>query len=160
MTFKMLKLKPILLILLFSYINSLCTLDNCPFEYGECIEDVCLCSSGYTTLELAKYNEDDSNFQYCNYFFKYRDYAIYLECAVPFGAGHFYTQRYFHGLIKFVLFWFISINIVLFKKKNIAIPYMQTIMTSLKWLFGIIYVVDYLGYNYNYYTDGYGIPLL
>ena len=141
-------------------VKSVCTLDNCPYDYGECLEDICLCSAGYTTLEQGLYVESNINFQYCNYFYKYRDYAIYLECAVPFGAGHFYTKRYFHACFKFVLFWFISINLVLFKKKIVMLPGMSLLMTCLKWLFGIMYVIDYLGYNYNYYTDGYGIPLI
>ena len=91
-----------------------CTNITCPTDQGQCIENICLCAPGYTTFYPK--NEDNKE-QLCNYPYKYKYYAIWFEMIFPFGIGHFYTCRYFHGLIKFTIFWFLALINSIFKKK-------------------------------------------
>ena len=72
---------------------------TCPIDQGQCIENLCFCSPGFTTFypknEIIKE-------ELCNYSYKYKYNAIWFEMILPFGLGHFYACRYFHGVIKFL----------------------------------------------------------
>ena len=114
----------IIIFIIFSCINKtsskfICSEQTCPKNRGECIENLCLCAPDYTTFYPKGIN---NNSELCNYPLKYKKYAICFEMLFPFGIGHFYACRYFNGIIKFVLFWFLSIEKSLFKKKNKAKP--------------------------------------
>ena len=137
-----------------------CTLTNCPSKFGECLNDVCLCGPGYTTIESSINKADSQNFQFCNYAYKYNEYAAYYEALFPFGAGHFYTERYLHAILKFLLFWFVSLNRIIFHKTIKLYPIIEWLNNYMLWVFAICYLTDYLGFSYNYYKDGNGVTLL
>lgn len=143
------------------FIEPPCNKNTCVSAYGECVNDICLCAQGYTTVITTTNvnNLSDTDFTYCNYVYRYKDWAIYFEVVLPFGVGHFYALRYLHALFKFVLFWFLSLNKVLFKKEIKSVLYMEKTVYWSMWIFGIFYVVDYCGYFFDYYTDGNGMIL-
>ena len=117
-----------------------CTKENCPSTSGECIEEICLCAPGYTTYYSYETKEIKT---YCNYSYKYKEWAIWLEMCLPFGVGHFYAGRYIHSFFKFSLFWFLSSIKVLFKKKVRGYPDLNKTSKILLWVFGILYAVEY-----------------
>ena len=92
-----------------------CNNKTCPIDQGQCIENLCFCAPGFTTFypknEIIKE-------ELCNYPYKYKYYAIWFEMIFPFGLGHFYACRYFHGVIKFTLFWFLALSRSIFKKNS------------------------------------------
>jgi hypothetical protein len=137
-----------------------CNRRNCKEGYGECANDVCICGAGYTTIETNSNKLTDVDFTYCNYAFRYKDWAANFEALLPFGAGHFYTLRYLHGMLKFILFWFLSLNRVIFKKRRRLNNFIEKMYSISLWIFAIMYVVDYLCYTLNYYRDGNGMTLL
>ena len=134
-----------------------CNADSCPDDQGECIENICLCAPGYTTFYPK--GEKNKN-KLCNYAYKYKNYAIWFEMIFPFGIGHFYTCRYLHGLIKFILFWFLVFVKSIFKKKIRRYPELLKISIILLWIFIILYTADFFGYSFDYYKDGNKMPLL
>ena len=137
--------------------NENCTIKNCPISSGECIESICLCAPGYTTY----YSYEPKNVtQYCNYAYKYKDWAIWFELCLPFGVGHFYAGRYIHAFFKFCLFWFLSSIKVLFKKKVRGYPDLNKTSKILLWVFGILYAVDYFGFTFDFYLDGKKLRLI
>jgi hypothetical protein len=149
-------------------VQPVCSSKNCLDPSGECVNGICLCAAGYTTLE-SKWNNipnevalgnDSNSYVYCNYAFKYKDSAAYYEAILPFGVGHFYTSRFLHGFIKFVLFWILSLAKVIFKKKIRLFPELEKTITVLMWIFLILYVVDYFAFTFNYYKDGNDMILL
>ena len=135
----------------------ICNDETCPPEQGECIQNLCLCAPGYTTFYKDNIYE---NKPFCNYSFKYKKWAIWLELIMPFGIGHFYCKRYLHGLMKFTIFWFLSFVKVIFKKQVRAYPEILKISQLLLWLFGILYVADYLGFTVDFYLDGNNMKIL
>jgi hypothetical protein len=137
-----------------------CTLINCPKDKGECVENICLCGAGYTTIEFESNKLESENFIFCNYDYKYNEYAAYFEALFPFGVGHFYSERYIHALFKFFLFWFVSSNRILFSKTIKLYPKAEMMNKYLLWVFGLTYIIDYIAFSYNYYTDGNGIEFL
>lgn len=136
----------------------LCNEQICPRESGECINDLCLCAPGYTTF----YNneKDYKGKQFCNYAYIYKDWAIWFELCLPFGVGHFYARRYVNGIMKFILFWFLSFVKVIFKKTVRGYPDLLKISHILLWVFGILYVVDYFGFTFDFYLDGNNMKML
>ena len=77
----------------------------------------------------------------------------------PFGIGHFYACRYYQGLIKFILFWFLAFAKSIFKKKIRGYPEMFKISIILMWIFGFLYCADFFAFTFDYYNDGNNIPL-
>ena len=140
--------------------DPICSMKNCPKQYGECVNSICLCGAGYTTIESLTNKKDAQNFMYCNYDYKYNEYAAYFEALFPFGVGHYYCQRYLHALLKFILFWFVSFNKIIFHKTIKSYPWFEWANKYLLWVFALTYVVDYFAYSYSYYTDGNGYDLL
>ena len=134
-----------------------CTKENCPSTSGECIEEICLCVPGYTTYYSYETKEIKT---YCNYSYKYKEWAIWLEMCLPFGVGHFYAGRYIHSFFKFSLFWFLSSIKVLFKKKVRGYPDLNKTSKILLWVFGILYAVDYFGFTFDFYLDGNKLRLI
>ena len=134
-----------------------CTKENCPSTSGECIEEICLCAPGYTTYYSYETKEIKT---YCNYSYKYKEWAIWLEMCLPFGVGHFYAGRYIHSFFKFSLFWFLSSIKVLFKKKVRGYPDLNKTSKILLWVFGILYAVDYFGFTFDFYLDGNKLRLI
>ena len=134
-----------------------CTKENCPSTSGECIEEICLCAPGYTTYYSYETKEIKT---YCNYSYKYKEWAIWLEMCLPFGVGHFYAGRYIHAFFKFCLFWFLSSIKVLFKKKVRGYPDLNKTSKILLWVFGILYAVDYFGFTFDFYLDGNKLRLI
>ena len=145
-------------ILLIRYVSSFeCTNITCPTDQGQCIENICLCAPGYTTF----YQKNEVNKeQLCNYPYKYKYYAIWFEMIFPFGIGHFYTCRYFHGLIKFTIFWFLALINSIFKKKIRGYSELRKISVLILYIFWILYVADFFCFNFDYYLDGNKIPLI
>lgn len=152
-----------------------CNTNTCPESYGECINNICLCGAGYTTVESSVNNRTYSydqllnnkqsnnlnqKFFFCNYAFKYKDYAANFEAILPFGVGHFYTHRYLHALFKCILFWFLSFNKIVFKKTLKLYPLVERLYRICLWVFALTYVVDYICFYFSYYTDGNGMMLL
>lgn len=137
----------------------ICNENNCPSESGECVSDLCLCAPGYTTY-IQKQSNPTQNIVFCNYALKYKDWAIWFELCLPFGVGHFYSRRYFHGFLKFILFWFLSFVKVLFKKRVRGYPNLLKVSQILLWCFGILYCIDYFGFTFDYYTDGNRMKML
>jgi len=141
-----------------------CSNKNCPPLRGECIEETCLCGAGYSTIYRSINTSanifSDSNFEYCNYEFKYRSYALKFEAVLPFGVGHFYTYRYLHALVKFLIFWFLSFNKVIFKKNIRYYPFIEKMNSILLWIFSLLYLIDLIGFQFNYYQDGNGVNLI
>ena len=146
----------IILILIHFSICFKCSESTCPSDQGECIENICLCARGYTTF----YSKGELNKeQLCNYPYKYKYYAIWFEMIFPFGIGHFYANRYFHGAIKLTLFWFLAFVKSIFKKKIRGYPELVKISSILLWIFGFLYCADFFGFTFDYYLDGNKIPL-
>lgn len=142
-------------------LNPHCNESNCSKPSGECIDDICLCSAGYTTIQSIEENDKvNTDTKYCNYSFKYKDWAAYYELVFPFGVGHFYAMRYFYGLVKFIIFWVLSFSNVIFKKRLRVYPKVETALTCLMWIFGLMYVADYILFNFDFYKDGNGIVML
>ncbi len=145
-----------------------CNESNCYTDFGECLDDICLCASGYTTIPTNTYVLDFTNqlskspneIHYCNYPFKYKDYAANFEGLMPFGAGHFYAARYLHAFIKFILFWFLSFCKVLFKKRIRLNAFIESSYYICLMLFAALYLTDFLAFTFNYYRDGNGMSLL
>lgn len=148
------------LISLFKTLTPNCTAKNCLSQYGECADDICLCGAGYTTIESSSNNADMENFLFCNYAYKYNEYAAYYEALFPFGAGHFYAERYIHAVLKFLLFWFVSLNRIIFHKTLKLYPIVEWLNKYLLWVFAVSYLSDYIAFSYNYYKDGNGVSLL
>ena len=146
-----------------------CTSSTCIEPEGQCIDDICLCSAGYTTIEDF-YNQipEDSikllpiknEFSYCNYDYKYKEWAAWYEAILPFGIGHFYSLRYIHGIIKFLMYWFLSFCHVIFKKKVRKYPELERVIKYTMWAFAMLYAVDYIGFTFSFYQDGNGMKLL
>jgi hypothetical protein len=137
--------------------NSTCNMINCPMAYGECINDICLCGAGYTTIvnDLSKNDP-----QFCNYDYKYKDSAAYFEAMMPFGVGHFYAHRFLHAIIKWFLFLFLSLSKIMFRKEIKLSPILEKANSYLFWVFVIFYVIDYIGFTFSFYLDGNGMDLI
>lgn len=148
------------IILLFIQINTslmfICTPENCPENNGECIENLCLCSAGFTTF----YIDNKKIEKLCNYALKSKTWAISFEMLFPFGIGHFYVKRYMHGLAKFILFWFLSILKIFYKKRIKGYPDLNKVSRFLTWVFFLLYAIDYFGFSFNFYSDGNGLSLI
>ena len=134
-----------------------CNNKTCPIDQGQCIENLCFCAPGFTTFYPK--NEIIKEELY-NYPYKYKYYAIWFEMIFPFGLGHFYACRYFHGVIKFTLFWFLALSRSIFKKKIRGYPELLKIFTIILWIFWILYGADFFCFNFDYYLDGNKIPLI
>lgn len=135
----------------------ICSEKTCPENFGQCIENICLCAPDYTTFYNRPMKKGD---KFCNYPFIYKKYVIWFEMSFPFGTGHFYAKRYFHGIIKFILFWFITIVKTIFRKKIRRYPEFIKVSKIFYWVFLFLYAVDFLGFSFNYYTDGNKLPLI
>ena len=133
-----------------------CSEDTCPHKQGECIENICLCAPGYITYYPKNTLVKE---KLCNYPIKYKYYAIWLEMLFPFGLGHFYSCRYLHGFIKFLLFWFLTFLKSVFKKKIRGYPELVKSSIILLWVFGFFYCLDFFGYTFDLFLDGNKIPL-
>jgi hypothetical protein len=137
--------------------TEVCSPSNCKLGNGECVNNICLCGSGYTTFYSN--NNNNNNLIRCNYDYKYKEYAAYYEAVLPFGVGHFYSLRYFHSFIKFTLFWFLSTVKLIFKKEIRLSKALEKTYSILIWVFAILYVIDYIGFTFSFYTDGNGMTL-
>ena len=145
-------------LLLIGFVSSFeCNNITCPEEQGQCIENICFCAPGYTTFFPKNQKNKE---ELCNYPYKYKYYAIWFEMIFPFGMGHFYACRYFHGATKFTLFWFLALSRSVFKKKIRGYPELLKIFTIILWIFWIFYCADFFCFNFDYYLDGNKIPLI
>ena len=135
----------------------ICSNITCPSDQGQCIENICLCAPGYTTYYPIKAKNKEL---LCNYPYKYKYYAIWFEMIFPFGLGHFYACRYFHGLAKFTIFWFLAMIKSVFKKKIRGYNELKKICTLILYIFWILYCADFFCFNFDYYLDGNQIPLI
>ena len=132
------------LILIISFIKaskSICIPgDNCPTNSGFCKADICECLPGYQTLI-----SDNTNVVFCNYKQYSKWYPFLLELFFP-SIGLFFIRRYFHAIIKLVLF-----VIVVWGNAKISALWF--------FLFALMYIVDLILLYFRIYKDGYGIPL-
>ena len=145
-------------LILIKYVSSfICSDKTCPQDQGQCIENICLCAPGYTTL----HSKNEANKELlCNYPYKYKYYAIWFEMIFPFGVGHFYACRYFHALTKFLIFWFLALINSIFKKKIRGYSELKKISTLILYIFWILYCADFFCFNFDYYLDGNQLPLI
>lgn len=81
--------------------NKNCNFKVCPIGKGTCYNDICICNQGFKTVKSSN--------EYCSYEQKYHSIAFFLEFFMPFGAGHFYSERLIFFLIKFCLFSFMCL---------------------------------------------------
>ena len=73
---------------------------NCPLKQGECVNNACNCLSGFYTLLDPHLPPEQQT--YCNYE-QINVYApLILELFLP-SAGHFYTGKFYLGIVKFIL---------------------------------------------------------
>ena len=116
--------------------------DNCPYGSGVCKLDVCECLPGYQTFITS----DNTNPIYCNYKQTSRWIPFILELFLP-TIGLFYLGRYFHAIIKLLLF----IPLICGGKD-----------VSLIWFlfFFFLYVTDLICLFFCIYSDGNGFALV
>jgi len=68
---------------------------------GNCIEiDKCNCIPGFI-------NNDDNSIFKCSYPQYDAKIAFFFEFFIGFGSGHFYVKRYFFGILKFGVYFFL-----------------------------------------------------
>ncbi len=115
--------------------------DNCPTYSGVCKIDICECLPGYQTLI-----NDNTNPVFCNYKQYSKWYPFILELFFP-AIGLFYIRRYFHAIIKLILF-------IIVVGGNTKISGMWF------FLFALMYIADLILLYFKVYKDGYGIPLI
>lgn len=119
----------IIAILIFSLFNvslEQCVLGgNCPLNQGECVNNACNCLSGFYTLLDPKLPPEQQT--YCNYE-QINVYApLILELFLP-SFGHFYTGKYYLGIVKLILlFTYLTSSYYLFDKLKMPI-YIRYIM--------------------------------
>jgi hypothetical protein len=110
-----------------NYFYSYYKLDNCnpitcPNYVGFCgdIEknkNKCMCNTNTLNylpkdplnLNIYKKTED----YLCNYEEKSKIVAILLEVMFPFGLGHFYSERFLFGILKFLIFFIMPLLLLL-----------------------------------------------
>ena len=73
----------------------ICSIANCPFGQGQCINEECFCIKGYKTVTL----EQNKPFEYCNYKQYSRWTPFVLEFLFP-TIGHFYIGNFYRGVLK------------------------------------------------------------
>ena len=161
---------------LFNKENLICNKKNCNIPYGECInEKVCKCIEPYANLEIFINNNinsvNNSNL-YCRYKMKSQIIAFILEIIFIAGIGHFYMMRIFHGLLKLLLVFILSLIYFIIKKNNSEVKFYSGENNSTKNLLLNISMVllisgllafqiyDLIMIGSNLYLDGYGIPLI
>lgn len=138
----------------------ICDFNNCPLGQGTCFENECVCSIGFVSIRKSEYQ--------CSYEVKDHSVAFFLEFFLPFGTGHFYTQRLFFGFIKLILASFICI----FWCGDICGLRIRFSLNS-KWdkihiglvlinliVFVGMHLFDLVCFGFNIYLDGNGIEMI
>ena len=151
-----------------NYLDGKCTIAKCGQSLcstspnGNCLDSVCTCNKGYTSME-----EDDPVM--CCYKQKRLLYAVLLEMLISLGTGHFYRGAYMIGAIKLCVYLLLVASFVVLKFQatrtkeenrgfwfNIARSACLLICscTFLGWQ-----ITDFLIFLLNGYTDKNGVDL-
>lgn len=137
-----------------------CDFQNCPIGQGTCFENECVCAIGFVSLTNSE--------RQCTYEAKDHTIAFFLEFFLPFGAGHFYTLKYFTGFIKLALFLFmclfwcgdicgIRIRFAINSKWDRI--HISLVVINLLALV-IMHLIDLICFGFNIYLDGNNVEML
>lgn len=184
--------------------SPICSITNCFMPHGVCVEEnVCKCSKYFGNLfmidliEKIKTNnienfisvllsQNEISFYFSDYFKKFYSeifcgyhkksqiIAFFLESIFLIGIGHFYLNRFFHGLFKLLLILFIILLVFSMKKSKIEIKFFMSITADklsfdffLNFMYFIlvvnfifIHLVDVIMIASNQYKDGFGFSML
>lgn len=112
---------------------------------------------------------------YCEYRRKSQLLAFFLEAIFPIGFGHFYSYRFFHGLLKMTLFFLLFFLIFLMKKFQINKNFSSKMKFQDRKFFEkfliffnlvnyliilVLHVFDIFMFANNSYNDGFGFKLI
>jgi len=123
---------------------------------------------------FSSYIENLYTETFCSYHKKYQFLAFILECIFIFGFGHFYLNRIFHGLLKFILVTIILIFIFLLKRTKTEIKFFTSITSNkclmnyvfnfflfiFAFMFFILHSIDIMMLANNKYSDGFGFSMI
>lgn len=181
-----------------------CNIANCYMPHGVCIENTfCKCSKYYGNLlmidliERIKVNNNENfisklmlqnkiNYYFAHYFQNFHsDYfcsyhkkrqliAFILESLFLVGIGHFYLNRFFHGLFKVLMILLIIFFFFSMKKCKIEVKFFISITSDkfsfdyfLNFMYFIfmlcfftIHTVDLIMIANNKYKDGFGFTMI
>lgn len=181
-----------------------CIIKNCFMPHGVCVGDsFCKCSKNFGNLLMIDLIEririnNNENFisklmshndiayffaeyfrkfyseSFCGYHKKSQLITFLLESIFLIGIGHFYSNRFFHGLLKFLLIALIILLVSSMKKSKIEIKFFMNVISDklsfdylYNFLFFILFVnfifvhiVDVIMIASNQYLDGFGFPMI
>jgi len=184
--------------------NPICNIQNCFMPHGVCVaESICKCSKYFGNLfmidlkERIKINNNENlvsilltqnEFSYylseymakfyseifCGYHRKSQLIAFILESIFLIGIGHFYLNRFFHGIYKLVLIFLILLLVFSMKRSKIEKKFFLSITSDKQYLdvflnfiffvlianFIFVHVVDVIMIASNKYLDGFGFSML
>jgi hypothetical protein len=121
----------------------------CNITGGTCVnENECKCDEKW-----ANFKGDDV---LCDYKRIDRAVPLILEFFLPFGVGHFYSQRYVHGIIKFSLFMYLVISLKNNPQLSVSKHYVNQLMVL---IYILVYTIDLLGFATGIYKDGNSISM-
>ena len=140
----------------------ICSISNCPFGQGQCINEECFCLRGYTTVTL----DQNTPFEYCNYKQYSRWTPFILEFLFP-TIGHFYIGNFYRGILKLsimigpILIWLMGyiIKNCCFKDNDEIIGTISICSSLVFLVFVIFQFVDLFYYAFAWLKDGNGVQL-
>lgn len=140
----------------------ICSIANCPFGQGQCINEECFCIKGYKTVTL----EQNKPFEYCNYKQYSRWTPFVLEFLFP-TIGHFYIGNFYRGILKLsimigpLLIWLMGyvIKNCCFKDDDEIIGTISICSSIVFLIFVIFQFVDLIYYAFAWLKDGNGVQL-
>ena len=140
----------------------ICSIANCPFGQGQCINEECFCIKGYKTVTL----EQNKPFEYCNYKQYSRWTPFVLEFLLP-TIGHFYIGNFYRGILKLsimigpLLIWLMGyvIKNCCFKDDDEIIGTISICSSIVFLIFVIFQFVDLIYYAFAWLKDGNGVQL-
>ena len=138
----------------------ICSIANCPFGQGQCINEECFCIKGYKTVTL----EQNKPFEYCNYKQYSRWTPFVLEFLFP-TIGHFYIGNFYRGILKLsimigpLLIWLMGyvIKNCCFKDDDEIIGTISICSSIVFLIFVIFQFVDLIYYAFAWLKDGNGV---
>ena len=134
---------------------------NCQVPFGFCLDsNTCLCLPEYADLFVPNYSLYNLK---CSYKKRRAVTAALLEIVLPFGTGHFYSQRNGYGFFKLALFFSIVIYMLYLyyspvENRKLSRFFVSTLLFCL--LLPLINVVELIFFVTGVFTDGHGIVLV